>query len=418
MHNIGAERTFLLSDLIGLKALIGKKRIGKLADIVISDADKAPEVTHFFISRPYGDKSLMVPWAQVGEIGSHTLALAIEAPEAYEGEPVQGQVLLKDHLLDKKVLDCNDDEVEVVYDVKLALRRGQLYATDIDCSRAAFLRRIGLKRLSNWVRELASQIKDDTIPWSYVQRLPEDIGSFKGDLKLNVLKEKLPEIHPVDLADILEELDQEERLAIFSQLETEHASDTLEEVEPRVQRELIAALDKKRAAELINDMTPAQAADILAVLPAPEAEALLNMLDAGDAGKIRHLLEHHDDGVANLATTHYIAFPPETSIGEVMREYPKKAANADVVMYIYAVAGDGKLAGALDIRELLQAGPEQRLEEVMTTNLVTLNAATAVKDAVKLFVRYSFRAIPIVDDEGVMTGALPYRDVMNTKPTA
>jgi len=72
-----------------------------------------------------------------------------------------------------------------------------------------------------------------------------------------------------------------------------------------------------------------------------------------------------------------------------------------------------KLVGVLDIRELLQARPEDRLEDVMTTNLVTLNAKTALKDAAKLFVRYSFRAIPIVDDDGVMIGAIPYRDVMD-----
>ena len=324
-----------------------------------------------------------------------------------------GQVLLKDHLLDKKVLDCEDDEVEVVYDIKLALRRGRLYVTDIDCSRAAFLRRIGLKRLSNWLHDIASSIKDDTIPWSYVQRQPEDIGSFKGDVRLNVLKAKLPEIHPVDLADILEELDQDERLAIFSQLETEQASDTLEEVEPRVQRELIAALDQKRAAELLNDMTPAQAADILAVLPAPEAEELLKMIDVQDAAKIRHLLEHHDDSIENFATTHYIALPPQMTIGDVFREYRDRAGGADVVMYVYVVDGGGKLIGVLDIRELLRARPEDRLQDAMTTNLVTLNAKTAVKDAAKLFVRYSFRAIPIVDDNGVMTGAIPYRDVMD-----
>ena len=411
--NSTPERTFLLSDLIGLKALLGTKRIGKLADVVISDAAKAPEVTHLVISRPYGDKPLMVPWAKVGEVGPKTVDLMIEAAAPYEGEPGAGQVLLKDHLLDKKVLDCQDDEVEVVYDIKLMLRRGRLYVTDIDCSRSGFLRRIGLKKLSNWLRDIASSIKEDTIPWSYVQRLPEDIGSFKGDVRLNVLKEKLPEIHPVDLADILEELDQDERLVIFNQLNTEQASDTLEEVEPRVQRELIAALDKKRAAELINDMTPAQAADTLAVLPAPDAEALLNMLDVEDSGKIRHLLEHHDDSIANFATTHTISFPPQMTIRDVFREYRNKAGSADVVMYIYVVDESGKLLGTVDIRELLQAAPEQRLEDVMTTNLVTLNAKTAVKDAAKLFVRYSFRAIPIVDDDGVMIGAIPYRDVMN-----
>ena len=80
--NNGIERTFLLSDLIGLKALLGKKRIGKLADVVISDAVKAPEVTHLLISRPYGDKPLMVPWAKVGELGERTVDLLIEQPAA------------------------------------------------------------------------------------------------------------------------------------------------------------------------------------------------------------------------------------------------------------------------------------------------------------------------------------------------
>ena len=90
--------------------------------------------------------------------------------------------------------------------------------------------------------------------------VPENIGSFKGNVKLNVLKEKLPDIHPVDLADILEELNEEQRTAIFNELDTEQASDTLEEIEPRVQRSLISSMDKERVAELIDEMTPAQAA--------------------------------------------------------------------------------------------------------------------------------------------------------------
>lgn len=405
----------MLSDLVGLRASIGGKRIGTLADIIVADAPRLPEVTHARITRPFGYPALMVPWDHVGDVSGRDIVLNIADPKPFEGEPAQGQICLKDHLLDKKVLDCDDDEVEVVYDIKLALRHGRLYATDVDCSRAAFLRRIGLKRLANFVREIAAKIKDDTIPWTYVQRLPEDITGFKGSVKLNVLKEKLPEIHPVDLADILEELDPDERLAIFNELETEHASDTLEEVEPRVQRELIAALEKKRAAELIDDMTPAQAADILAVLPAADCDALLELIDATDAGKIRHLLEHHQDRIADFATNHLITFKPGITIHEVLRQYRTAAPTADVVMYVYVLDDHGALLGALDIRELLQANESDRVEDVMTTNLVTLNAEDTVKAAAKLFTRYSFRAIPVVDDCNVMIGAIPYRDVMDLK---
>ena len=285
----------------------------------------------------------------------------------------------------------------------------------MDCSRAAFLRRIGLKSVANFIRSLAATIKDDTIPWSYVQQLPEDIGAFRGNVKLNVLKAKLTEIHPVDLADILEELDHDERIALFSQLDTEHASDTLEELEPRVQRDLVSSITKARAAELINDMTPAQAADTLAALPASDVDVILALIDTDEARKIVHLLEHHDDKIANFATEHFIAFPPDAEIRHVLDQYRALAKDADIVMYVYVVDKDNRLIGVLDIKELLRADPSERLSDQMTTNLITLNTESTIKDASKLFARYSFRAIPIVNEQESIVGVIPYRDVMDLK---
>jgi magnesium transporter len=405
----------MLSDLVGLRAAIGGKKIGTLADIIVADAPRLPEVTYVRITRPFGYPALMVPWDKVGEIGDRTIALNLVDPAPFEGEPVQGQVCLKDHLLDKKVLDCNDDEVEIVYDIKLVARNGKLFVTDVDCSRAAFLRRIGLKRVANFIRSLAATIKDDTIPWRYVQQLPEDIGSFRGNVKLNVLKDKLLEIHPVDLADILEELDHEERVAIFSQLDTEHASDTLEEVEPRVQRDLVSSLTKVRAAELINDMTPAQAADILEVIPASEVDAILTLIDPDEAHKVRNLLEHHEEKISDFATEHFISVPADAEIRSVLNQYRSLARDADVVMYVYVVGEDAKLLGVMDIKEILRADPSERLADKMMTNLVTLTMESTIKEATKLFARYSFRAIPIVDERGAIVGVVPYRDVMELK---
>ena len=406
---------YLLSELIGRRVLVSGKKIGTLADIVIADAPKLPEVTHARITRPFGYPALLVPWDKVDGITGRTITLNIDDPKPFEGEPAPGQVCLKDHLLDKKVLDCDDDEVEIVYDIKLAARNGKLFVTDVDCSRAAFLRRIGLKSVANFIRSLAATIKDDTIPWSYVQQLPEDIGAFRGNVKLNVLKAKLTEIHPVDLADILEELDHDERIALFSQLDTEHASDTLEELEPRVQRDLVSSITKARAAELINDMTPAQAADILAALPASDVDVILALIDTDEARKIVHLLEHHDDKIANFATEHFIAFPPDAEIRHVLDQYRALAKDADIVMYVYVVDKDNRLIGVLDIKELLRADPSERLSDQMTTNLITLNTESTIKDASKLFARYSFRAIPIVNEQESIVGVIPYRDVMDLK---
>ena len=196
--------SFFLSDIIGRKVIFNGKKIGKLEDIVIFETEKIPEATHFIVGRSFGYQSLMIPWAKIAEITHDEIIVDIEDIERYEKEPIESQVLLKDHIMDKKVLDMDDNELEVVYDVKLVMRNNKLYVTEVDSSKYGFLKRLGLKWLVNFIYGLANKIKADTIPWTYVQPLPENISSFKGNVKLKVLKEKLSDLHPVDLADILE----------------------------------------------------------------------------------------------------------------------------------------------------------------------------------------------------------------------
>jgi hypothetical protein len=206
---------------------------------------------------------------------------------------------------------------------------GRLYVTGVDCSRARFLRRIGLRRVADFIRGVAATIKDDTIPWSSVQPLPPDIGRFNGDLKLNLLKAKLPQIHPVDLADILEEVDHDSRVAIFKELGTDHASETLMEVEPRVQRTLVSSLPVERVAELVDEMTPAQAADVLAALPSADSDAILDKVDPAKATKIHALIDKHDLRIADYATTAspFLPRPPRRSscCGSVRRPRTPKS---------------------------------------------------------------------------------------------
>ena len=171
----------------------------------------------------------------------------------FERAPQENLILLQDHILDKKILDLDDHEVEIVYDVKLAFQNDKLYAAEVDFSHYRALRRLGFRKLA---KLLTNRNKEDRVSWLYVQPLPEQLGSFAGNIKLKVPKAGLSEIHPVDLADILEELEGGQRVALFNALDAEQASDTLEEVEPRVQRELIRAIEKERAALLINEMSP------------------------------------------------------------------------------------------------------------------------------------------------------------------
>ena len=149
---------------------------------------------------------------------------------------------------------------------------------------------------------------------------PYQHRAVQGQRQLNILKENLSEIHPVDLADILEEIDHEQRVMVFSSLDREHASDTLEEIEPKVQREIISSLSTEKVIPLINDMTPGQAADILSVLPSAEAHVILDAMNAESARKVQAIINRQEEKVLHYSTQKILKFPPDTTVAEYRPE--------------------------------------------------------------------------------------------------
>jgi len=407
------DRKFLLSGMLGAKVILREKKIGSLADLMIVETGKIPEVRNFVISRPFGDPSLLIPWERMVSLEPQQLVIDVDDLKKCENSPPEDAILLRDHILDKKVLDTEDAEVEVVYDIRLVERNAKLYVTEVDTSKSARLRRLGFGFLSEFLAHGEDPQDSGLISWMYIQPLPSHISSFKGDVKLKILKATLAEIHPVDLADILEELDHDQRVMVFTSLDHEHASDTLEEIEPHVQRDIISSLTKENVVRLINDMTPGQAADILAVLPSSEAQVILEALNAETAKKIQSIVTKQEEKVIHYTTQKILKFSPETLVEYVQNDYPRHARDKDVIMYIYVVDSEDTLLGVIDLKELLQADDRALLKDIMVENVISLNTKSTLKEASQSFARYDFRALPVTDEKNRLVGVIPYRDVMD-----
>ncbi|MCL5970039.1 MAG: CBS domain-containing protein [Patescibacteria group bacterium] len=409
------QNEYYLTDLMGTKVVAHGKRIGKLSDLLVIDVSTMPEVASICVSRLFGDPSLLIPWEKVKAITDKEIVVDVENVKKYEATPTDNDILLKDHVLDKKVLDIEDRDVEVVYDVKLVFKEGKLYIAGVDLSKYGLLRRIGLKRVANFIYAVADKIKNQTISWNYIQPLPTDLSSFKGELKLNVIKEKLKDIHPVDLADILEEMDYGQRNLIFEELDLKRASDTLEEIEPSVQRDLIGSMKTEKAAELLSLMTPGQAADVLSVLAHSQTNAILKLFKEEDVEKIKAIMEKQEEKILNLTTNRIIRCPPEMTIKQAQDEYQNLAKSKDVVTYIYVVNENDELVGIVDIKELLEGKEEETLKDIMTDTVISLNKKSTYKEASRIFSKYDFRSIPIVNGHNKLLGAVTYKDLMRLK---
>jgi CBS domain-containing protein/sporulation protein YlmC with PRC-barrel domain len=408
-----ADEMFRLSTLLGARILLKGKKIGKLTDLMIVETGKLPEVVNLIIARPFGDPPLLVPWERVKTFAPGTCEIDIDEVKRFEAFPPENAILLGDHILNKKVLDTEDAEVEVVYDIHLVIRNTKLYVTEVDTSKTTRLRRLGLGFLSGILFPQEDPKDTGIISWMYIQPLPLHISSFRGDVKLKILKQTLADIHPVDLADILEELDHDQRVMVFSTLENEHASDTLEEIEPQVQRDIISSLNKERVVQLLNEMTPGQAADVLAILPSADAHTILDSMNKENAKKIQAIVEKQEEKVIHYTTQKILRFPPDTRVEYVQNDYSRHARDKDVIMYIYVVDEQDTLLGVIDLKELLQADDRALLKDIMVGNVISLSTESTLKEASQNFARYDFRALPVTDGNNRLVGVIPYRDVMN-----
>ena len=200
-------------------------------------------------------------------------------------------LLLKDHILDKKILDLEDTEVEVVYDLQLVLRNEKMYVTAVDSSRYGRWRRLGFRRTADQTAGCGPDAREHD-PLDYRPAAPpEHDQRSKARSSSRYLRKSWRRCSLRTSPTCWRNWISDQRVMVFNQLETEHASDTLEEIDPNVQRELVSSLHKDRVAELINQMTSGQAADLLSALPHDEAETLMSKIQQDLAAKVRSIME-------------------------------------------------------------------------------------------------------------------------------
>ena len=402
---------YFLSELVGNRVMQPDgKIIGRLHDLEIQLSGRYPEVTNLVVHRPFGRPPLAIPFNCVKTFDARRTSVEIPAGSDLKDLGSESKrILIKDMILDKRIIDTDEYEVEVVYDIHLLYTEGRMFVVHVDVSKAGMLRRLYFGWLARLLYGNAQTQK--LLPWRYVQPLPSYINRFAGDVKLNISREKIADIHPADLADILEELNEDERMAVFNTLDTETAADALEETEPRVQRQLIASVRRERIVELLLTMAPAQIADILQILPRIEAQGLKASLPAETRAQVTELLSDQDVSLTSITTSRFLSLPETATVNDALTRFRDKSQRFDTIMYVYVTSADEVLKGVVDIRELIQAEPQVILGSIMSQQVVTLSPTDTIADAAREFDKYDFRSLPMIDESGKLIGVVRHKDL-------
>lgn len=220
--------------------------------------------------------------------------------------------------------------------------------------------------------------------------------------------------HPADRAEQLESLPLEKQLCMLTHMDTEDAADTIAELDSSAVRELMENLDAEDAARIISAMDPDDAVDVLDEVDEDHRDMLLSNLAPEEALELRTLLSFDSDTAAGVMNTEIIIISEEEKVDDAIQHIRLALEDKEMPYYVYAVNGVDKLVGIISLRELMLAKPHTRITELLhKQDLITVMYDTDKSEVARLLRHYNFLALPVVDREGHLMGAITHDDVID-----
>ncbi len=404
------KQFYFFSDFLNRKVYSPSgKKAGKVTDLVAERIDPYPMILGIVIQAK-GRKKFFLPWERMLQVEPRIILSEEDLLDLATFLAAKDVVLLRDEVMDKQIVDTYGAKVVRVNDLHFLRVESRLRLVHVDVGFRGLMRRVGWERLTDRVLEwlFSYKLPNQFISWKYVQLL-----SGSDLLHLSVSQKKLSHLHPADLADIIEDLSGRERSAIFHALDPETAAETLEEIDPKIQKALIETTSLEKASDIVEEMSPSDAADLLGDLTEERAEEILEGMEQERAEDVRELLVHPDESAGGLMTTAYLSLTPDITVEAAISRLKSEAPNLDIIDYIYVVDEEEALQGVISIRDLLTAHSQQPLSEIQTPRVVSVKLDEDQNEVVDAFVKYGFRALPVLDDENRLRGVISFRSVLD-----
>jgi CBS domain-containing protein len=404
-----------LSQCIGRPVLDpAEEPIGKVADLIVAIGDRYPPVTGLVVAT---DKRLIfLPWRSVERLDAGGARLRVLTIDIGKFRQRPNEILLKGDLLDKQIVDIEGRKVIRVNDVSLDEIEGALHVVAVDVGAAGLLRRLGME--GPWrtiARNLRLPLPERYIDWEDVDPLESTIAS----IRLRVPHGKLAQLHPADLASIVEQLTPRDRAGVLAALDDEAVADAMEEMEPDTQVDVLEDLAPERAADILEEMSPDDAADLVADLDQETRDEILSLMEKDEVEEVQELLGYPEESAGGIMTTEYVALDARFTAAQAIDRLRELEPDAETIYYVYVTDDDGRLVGVLSLRDLIVAPPDVAIGGVMIREPVAVGVLADQDEVAEVVAHYNLLAVPVVDDEERLVGIVTVDDAIDTViPTA
>jgi magnesium transporter len=400
-----------LSELLGASVRDANGTVrGRVREIAIAPQDHPTRIAYLIVHTPDGERMLTPD--SITSAGA-IVRVGTDGSEWARVTSTDGVLLLKRDLLDQQIIDIHGRKVVRVNDVELESTPVNshllLNVVAVDVGARGAIRRLSKGLVPSFtLRALLARIPPRVIPWDFVDLLETDPARR---VKLKIAYKGLSQMHPADIADIVEDLAPAEREAVFETIDEEVAAETLEEIDPDIQVSIVESLDKDRAADIVEEMDPDAAADLLGELTQSHSDEILQEMEPQERHEVTHLLEFGEHTAAGRMTTEFIAVSETSVVDDAIEALRAFEGSAEAVATIYLVGAAQKLVGAVPLVKIAISSPAIQLSE-LSEPYIACAADTPQDEVAALFDKYNLITLAVVDEHGRISGIITADDVI------
>ncbi len=406
------DNILFLTELLGLRVFDLKgRKIGTIRDAAVVPLVHASRVDRFLVGT--GSTWLSVRHDQVREISLRGIHLKDEQLTPYHSDEYMLR-MVRD-LLDQQIIDAQGRKVVRVTDITFEIRSkdssNTIFVLEVDIGIRSILRRLMQGVLPPiWIRKLQEWVQPNSIAWEFCNILEADP---QRRLRLNISNKLLEEMHPADLADIVEDLSPDDREAIFETIDSEVAADALSEVDPDIQASILESLETEKAAQIVEGMSPDEAADLLAELEEQTSQEILKEMDVNPKADVRELLGFEDDTAGGLMNTEYLALHETATVSDAISALRGCEELLETLNTLFLIDSADRLVAAIPLARMFVAESGSLLKELATDTLIQVTVDEQQKRVTELFDKYNLLSLPVIDDQQKLAGVITADDIIS-----
>jgi flagellar motility protein MotE (MotC chaperone)/sporulation protein YlmC with PRC-barrel domain len=379
--------------------------VGRVRDVVVLVRAKgAPRVVGLVVEVP-GRRRVFLPMTRVTSIDSgQVISTGLLNMRRFEQRAMESLVL--GELLDRTVTFKDGSGDAIVEDLAIARQRSGDWLVD-----QLFVRRKQAGKSTLGLRRRGATL---VVPVDAVTGLAT-AEQTQGAARL---LEAYEDLRAADLADVLHELGGSRRLEVATALDNERLADVLEELPEDDQVAILSGLDTGRAADVLEAMQPDDAADLLHELPDAQAAELLELMEPEEARDVRRLLAYAEDTAGGLMTTEPVILGPETTIATALAQIRKQDLPPALASVVFVVrppleTPTGRFLGVAHFQRLLREPAHAAVGSVLDTDTEWLTTDAPLGRITRLLAAYDLLALPVLDDQKRLLGAVSVDDVLD-----